>query len=150
MAAVNKKKKPSVEKKDEDKDVIKENPYKNLQPDSEGPYTEIFLIRHCRQDYSKQEKLPDAMVPLSKRGIKERAFLTERLLKMNINSVYASSLKRAQESALEFLDKTKKKLNVEPGLNEIDWLHWRNIKYFNMSEEGRKKRFAGHKELDKQ
>lgn len=133
-----------------DNNLIKENPYKNIQPESSGPYTEIFLIRHCQQDYSLQEEIADELMPLSKEGLKQRGYLTKRLLKMNIHSVYASGLKRAQETAEKFVAKTKKPLKIDAGLNEIDWLHWRNIKYFNMSEKGRKKRFPGHKELDKQ
>lgn len=154
MRVVDNKKKASSDIKGENiklgDNLIKENPYNKIQATSSGPYTEIFLIRHCRQDYSKQEKIVDALIPLSKTGLKERSFLTKRLLKMNIDTVYASTLKRAQDSAFDFLKKSEKKLKIEAGLDEIDWQHWCNIKYFNMSEEGRKKRFPGHDKVDKQ
>lgn len=126
------------------------NPYNKIQQKTKGPYTEIFLIRHCNPDYSLQKKLGDALMPLSKHGIKQRKYLTDRLMLMNIDKVYTSTLKRAQESALLFSKKTKKRAVVDDGLDEIDWKEWRNIKYFNMSEEGRKKRFEGHKDLDSQ
>lgn len=150
----NKKKSVTTVKKVEeillDDSLIKENPYKKIQAKGSGPYTEIFLIRHCRQDYSQQELVADALVPLSRAGLKERSFLTNRLLKMKIDTVYASTLKRAQDSASEFLKISKKRLKIDAGLDEVDWQQWRNIKYFNMSEEGRKKRFTGHEVMDKQ
>lgn len=129
---------------------LKKNPYSRIQPKTKGPYTEIFLVRHCHPDYSLQTKVGDNLMPLSKIGLEQRQYLTKRLLSMNIDRVYTSSLKRAQESAAIYLKKTKKRAVVDSDLDEIDWQHWRNIKYFNMSEEGRKKRFEGHLDIDRQ
>ncbi len=150
-----KKTNPKNTKKDKIKPVAKtkktlaKNPYSKIQPKTKKPHTEIFLIRHCNPDYSLQKKLGDRLMPLSKAGLRQRKFLTEKLLDMDIDRVYTSSIKRAQETAVTYLKKTKKRAVVESGLDEINWSHWRNIKYFNMSEEGRKKRFKGHTDLDR-
>jgi len=128
----------------------KKNPYSKIQPKTSAPYTEILLIRHCHPDYDLQKKIGDRLLPLSKNGLRQRKFLTDRLLKMGIDKVYTSSIKRAQETAKDYLKKTGKLAIVEDGLDEIHWAHWRNIKFFQMSEDNRKKRFKGHKYFDKE
>ncbi len=128
----------------------KKNPYSKIQPKTKAPYTEIFLIRHCHPNYDLQKKLGDRLMPLSRDGLKQRKFLTNKLLEMDIDKVYTSSIARAQETAKEYLRKTGKRVIVDCGLDEIHWAHWRNVKFFNMSEENRKKKFVGHKELDRE
>ncbi len=125
------------------------SPYAKLQTKTKAPYTEIYLIRHCNPNYKLEKKLGDRHMPLSKHGLAQRKLLTKRLLKLHIDKVYTSTIVRAQESALEYLKKTKKEACVEAGLDEIDWKHWMRIKYFNMSEETRRKRFKDHKKLDR-
>lgn len=115
-----------------------------------GPYTEIFLIRHCQPNYKLQLELGDDLMPLSKTGLKQRKYLSDRLLKMKIDRIYTSDLERAKESAADLAKRSKKRIVIDADLNEVDWKHWRNIKYFNMSEEGRKKRFEKHGEFDHQ
>ena len=128
----------------------KKNPYSKIQPKTTAPYTEIFLIRHCHPDYDLQKKLGDRFMPLSRSGLKQRKFLTAKLLEMEIDKVYTSSVKRAQETAKDYLKKAGKRAIIDDGLDEIHWAHWRNIKFFNMSEDNRKKRFKGHKYFDKE
>ncbi len=125
-------------------------PYAKTQPKIKSPYTEIYLIRHCHPDYDKQKKLGDKNMPLSSSGKRQRRFLTDRLLKMNIDKVYTSDIQRAKETASLYLKKTKKEACIDEDLNEIHWEHWVQIKYFNMSEKTRRERFSDHKRLDKQ
>lgn len=125
-----------------------QNPYSKLRPATKGPYTEIYLIRHCNPDYSLEKKLGDRLMPLSKFGLKQRRVLTKRLLKMEVDKVYTSSIVRAQETAYEYVQKARKKAFVDAGLDEIDWQHWVRIKYFNMSEEVRRRRFKKYHKLD--
>lgn len=125
-------------------------PYGKTQKKSKSPFTEIYLIRHCNPDYKLQKKLGDKDMPLSTYGKKQRRFLTERLLSLSIDTVYTSEIQRAKETASLYLKKSKKEAIVDDGLNEINWTHWVMIKYFNMSEDTRKKRFKEHKDLDKQ
>jgi broad specificity phosphatase PhoE len=69
---------------------------------------------------------------------------------MSFNAIYSSGLKRAQETAEEYVKKTGMNLIVDYRLDEIDWVHWHKIKYFNMTEQTRKKNLASHRILDKQ
>jgi len=89
-------------------------------------------------------------MPLSKVGLKQRDYLTTRLLKSKIDLVYTSELKRAISSAEPFVKKTKKKIIINDRLNELHWGHWYKMKYFNMTEKEREKRLAKHKVLDKE
>ncbi len=126
------------------------NPYVKLQPSTKGPYTEILLIRHCHPDYKLERKTGDKDMPLSKEGLKQRKFLTARLMKSKINLIYSSELKRAQETAAEFAKKSKHEVIVNKRLNEYNWVHWYKMKYFNMTEKEREKRLTKHKVLDKE
>jgi alpha-ribazole phosphatase/probable phosphoglycerate mutase len=91
----------------------------------------------------------DFNMPLSDIGLKQREYLTQRLLDMDIDKVYSSELLRAQETVRPFVAQTGKKLIIDNRLNEIDWKDWYRVKYFNMSEVTRAKRFKQYKKLDK-
>ncbi|MFA5184074.1 MAG: histidine phosphatase family protein [Patescibacteria group bacterium] len=126
------------------------NPYVKLKPPSRKPYTEILLIRHCNPDYKQEKTLGDYDMPLSAAGRKQRRFLTESLLRMRIDNIYASGLPRAQESAAIFAKQTGQSLIVDQRLDEIDWKDWHRIKYFHMSEATRAKKFKPYPRLDKE
>lgn len=126
------------------------NPYSKLRPPLSKPYTEIYLIRHCHPNYKLEKKLGEKNMPLSPAGRKQRDFLTRRLLKMDIDRVYMSSLVRAQETAANYLKKTGKKAAIDDRLDEINWTSWYRIKYFNMSEASRRKHLKSRRRLDKQ
>lgn len=123
-------------------------PYAELSPKTKKPYTEILLIRHCHPDYSIEKKTGDRDMPLSKDGVKQRKYLTKRLMQAGVDKVYVSELKRAQETAEVFLKKTKLKQIVNPRLNEFHWTHWYKMKYFNMTQREREKRLKKHRILD--
>jgi len=125
------------------------NPYLRLKPATRRPYTEIFLIRHCHPDYSLEKKLGEYNMPLSPAGLKQRRYLTKRLLKLGLEKIYTSGLPRAQESAKELVRKTGQEIIVETRLDEINWKNWHRIKYFNMSEAGRKEQLRSHSQLDR-
>ncbi len=127
-----------------------QNPYAKLRPPVRRPYTEIYLIRHCHPDYSQEKKVGERNMPLSAAGIKQRKLLTAKLLRMDIDKLYASGLVRAQETGAAYANKTEKSLIIDPRLDEIDWKDWYRIKYFNMSEKTREKKFKPHLRLDKE
>lgn len=124
------------------------NPYVKIQPKTKRPYTEILLIRHCHPNYKLEKKLGDKKLPLSPDGLKQRRYLTARLLRANIDVICASELTRAQETAADFAKKANKNLLINPRLNEFNWEDWYKIKYFNMTEKEREKRLKRHKVLD--
>jgi len=126
------------------------NPYAKLKPSSRRPYTEIYLIRHCHPDYHLEKKVGEYNMPLSKTGLKQRQYLTKKLLSLKIDKVYASGLRRAQESAAPYLAKTGQAMNIDQHLDEINWKDWYRLKYFNMSEKTREKKMQRYKVLDKE
>lgn len=126
------------------------NPYARLKPSSRRPYTEIYLIRHCHPDYRSEKKVGEYGMPLSKTGLKQREYLTKRLLATKFDKVIASSLTRAQESAALYLGHTRQKLHIDERLDEIDWKGWYRLKYFNMTEKMREKKLKHHQKLDKE
>lgn len=124
------------------------SPYSKIKPKIRRPYTVIYLVRHCNPDYGSERLVGDFNMPLSDIGLKQCEFLTRRLLDMEIDKVYSSELLRAQETVRPFASQTGKKVIIDNRLNEIDWKDWYRVKYFNMSETTRAKRFKQYKKLD--
>jgi len=127
-----------------------QNPYIKIKPKTRRPYTEVYLIRHCHPDYTKEKKLGEANMPLSKHGLRQRKLLTAALVDLKLNRAYSSELIRSRETAESYIKKTKKELIIDKRLNEINWVHWLRTKYFNMSEDRREKKLNNHAQLDKQ
>ncbi|HNU81679.1 MAG TPA: histidine phosphatase family protein [bacterium] len=131
--------------------MMKKNPYARLQPKTREPYTVIYLVRHANPDYRLEKKLGDRLMPLSKEGKLQASFLAKRLLKLDLDTVYASSLARAQETASIFANRRKKRpIIIDERLDEIDWKNWHRVKYFRTSEERRKQYLPNYHVLDKQ
>lgn len=126
------------------------NPYIKIKPKTRKPYTEIFLIRHCNPEYKLENSLGERKMPLSKTGLKQQKYLNKKLSSLNIERVYSSEIKRAQETALIFAKKIKKEVIVDKRLDEIDWKDWTRLKYFNMSEKTRVKHLKNYRHLDEQ
>lgn len=127
-----------------------QNPYVKLRPKTRRPYTVIYLVRHCHPDYTKEKKLGDFNMPLSPFGNEQLQFLTERLVKLKIDKIYASELKRAQETAAPIAGILNIEVNISPRLNEIEWWDWYRIPYFNTSELNRSKKLKNYVELNAQ
>lgn len=127
-----------------------QNPYIKLRPKTRRPYTVIYLVRHCHPDYSTQKKVGDFNMPLSFFGREQLKFLTERLVKLKIDQLYVSELKRAQETVAPLESILEKKAIIDPRLNEIDWWDWYRVPYFNTSEENRPKKVKDYLRLEKQ
>lgn len=129
---------------------MKKNPYHRLQPKTRHPYTLVYLIRHANPNYRLEKKLGDALMPLSTTGKKQAKFLAKRLKDLKPETVYASSLARAQETAAIFVNHTKLAVEVDDRLDEIDWKAWHRVKYFRTSEERRKQCLPAYRKLDAQ
>jgi len=127
-----------------------QNPYSKIKPKTRRPYTEIYLIRHGHPDYAQQKKLGEQNMPLSLIGRRQRAYLTKKLLALDIDKIYSSGLVRAQETAALYAAKKSAEILVDRRLDEIDWKNWYRIKYFNMSEKTRKKKFNHYVSLNEQ
>ncbi|MDD2680915.1 MAG: histidine phosphatase family protein [Patescibacteria group bacterium] len=129
---------------------MKKNPYSRLQPKTRKPYTTIYLIRHANPNYLLEKKLGDSLMPLSLEGKKQARELAKALTKLSIDSVYASCLARAQETASYFANRHHLEIRVDERLDEIDWKAWHRVKYFRTSEERRKQSLVSYRVLDKQ
>jgi broad specificity phosphatase PhoE len=127
-----------------------QSPYVKIKPHIRSPYTVIYLIRHCNPDYATEKIIGDFNMPLSKIGLEQRKYLTAQLKKIKIDQIYASGMRRAEESAELLAKHLRKKIKTEMRLNEIDWKDWYRIKYFNMSEKTRTKRFKSYVHLNRQ
>ncbi|MCX6797870.1 MAG: histidine phosphatase family protein [Candidatus Falkowbacteria bacterium] len=126
-----------------------QNPYIKLKPKTRKPYTYIYLIRHGNPDYTQEKDLGEHRMPLSEFGLKQGRLLAKRLKALKISKVYSSELTRAQETARLFTKLYKKKIFIDKRLNEIDWLDWYRIPYFNMSEKRRVKKLKHYAKLDR-
>lgn len=125
-----------------------QNPYIKIKPKTNEPYTEVYLIRHCNPDYRQEKKLGEKNMPLSVVGMKQARYLAKKLLTLDINRVYSSSINRAQETALMYVKKIKKEIVIDERLDEIDWKNWTRIKYFNRSEKKRAEHVINYRDLD--
>jgi broad specificity phosphatase PhoE len=123
-------------------------PYAQTKQPISKPYTFIYLIRHSNPDKLNGAGLSDYEVPLSSEGQTKRRYLTRYLKQLRIQAIYSSELTRAKETALELAKISRKKIIIEPRLNEFNWTDWHKIRYFHTSEKRRVKNFAGYKELD--
>ncbi len=129
---------------------MKKNPYSRLQPKTREPYTVIYLVRHANPDYRLEKKLGDRLIPLSTEGKRQAKFLAARLQGLDIDTVYASSLARAQETAAIFANRRHLTIQVDERLDEIDWKDWYRVRYFRTSEERRKQYLPDYRLLEKQ
>ncbi len=123
-------------------------PYAKTRPKISGPYTSIYLIRHCHPDYTKRVKLGDAKMPLSPIGLKQRKLLRKKLIQIKLDKIYVSELVRSQETAQNYANSYHKRMFIDPRLNEVDWSEWYKLKYFNMSEQARVHKIKRYRTLD--
>lgn len=128
--------------------MVYRNPYIKLKPKTSRPYTVIYLIRHCNPDYKLEQTLGDRDMPLSVFGRQQRTYLTKRLLKLSLNKLYASGLKRAQETAAPIAVKLGKELIIDERINEIDWYKWYRVPYFQTIEKNRPKKVKDYRKLE--
>ena len=129
---------------------MKKNPYSRLQPKTREPYTTIYLIRHAHPNYNLKKKLGDRLMPLSPVGVKQTKELAKALTRLKIDSVYASSFARSQQTAAYFSNRHHLDIRLDERLDEIDWKAWHRVKYFRTSEERRKQSLTSYRLLDKQ
>lgn len=130
--------------------VALQTPYGKTIPQINGPYTRIYLIRHCHPDYNVKHLVGDEKMPLSDLGKKQRKLLNKKLEQIKLEKLYASEFTRSKETAEDFAKKHKKKIFIDKRLNEIDWTEWYKIKYFNMSEKNRIKKLPKYRKLDQE
>lgn len=125
-----------------------QTPYAKTRQVINGPYTRIYLIRHCHPDYTLKEKLGDKAMPLSELGKKQRKLLNKKLNQIKLEKIYASEFVRSKETAEEFAKKQGHKIHLDKRLDEVDWTEWYKIKYFRMSEKTRIKKIKEYRAME--
>lgn len=90
--------------------------------------TTLYLIRHGVTAWNKQKRYCGRLdVPLSPEGKKQAGRLHERLKNTHFDAVYASTLKRAQQTAgIVFKGK---RIRKEKGLKEINFGIFEGMRY---------------------
>jgi probable phosphoglycerate mutase len=126
------------------------NPYSFKRPKITGPYTSIYLIRHCHPAYELQEQLGDLKMPLSSIGLHQRGFLSKKLLTLGIDKIYASQFRRSKMTAQPLAEALNLHPVIDRRLNEINWENWYKIKYFNMSDKTRVRRIKNYRQMEKE
>ena len=97
-----------------------QTPYAKTLPQINGPYTRIYLIRHCHPDYQIKHMVGDEKMPLSDLGRKQRKLLNKKLEQIKLEKIYASDFTRAKETAEDFAKKHKKRIYTDERLNEVE------------------------------
>lgn len=131
-----------------DPSLEEQTPYAKTRQVINGPYTRIYLIRHCHPDYTLKEKLGDKGMPLSELGKKQRKLLNKKLEQIRLEKIYISEFVRSKETAEEFAKKHKKIMHLDKRLDEVDWTEWYKVKYFRMSEKTRIKKVREYKSME--
>ena len=91
--------------------------------------TRLYLVRHGETTASAEDRFSGAVVaPLSDEGCRQATLLGQRLAETAIDSVYASPLIRATETARLIIGSRRLELNRVDGLREIAHGHWEGLK----------------------
>lgn len=90
--------------------------------------TRIYLIRHGATTLSAEDRFAGATdVDLSDEGRRQAACLGERLAPEAISAVYASPLRRTQDTAASIAAPHRLAVTSERGLREIDHGRWEGL-----------------------
>ncbi len=88
--------------------------------------TQLLLIRHGENDYTRQGKLAGwtSGVHLNAEGLKQAQALAERLNQAPIRAIYSSPLERARETAAPLAKAKSLSVLVRSGLGEVQYGRW--------------------------
>ena len=90
--------------------------------------TTVLLARHGETEWNREERYQGhADPPLNKTGRGQAEQLAEQLAQEPIEAVYASDLRRASETAEIVGARLGLRVDLEPGLREIDVGSWQGL-----------------------
>jgi probable phosphoglycerate mutase len=85
----------------------------------------FLLIRHGENDWvGKRLAGRTPQVHLNANGIKQAKAISELLSPLPFNAIYSSPLERAMETAQPLAEKLSLPINIQNGLQEIDFGNW--------------------------
>lgn len=89
----------------------------------------IIFARHGETDYNKEDKLQGVSdTALNEKGIKQAVQLAKFCSRVGVQAVYASPLRRAQQTANAIVEETGAVLYTEDILSEICYGEWEGKK----------------------
>ncbi len=92
--------------------------------------TEIILARHGETEWNVEEVCRGRIdVELNETGIKQAELLTEYLSDSKIDAIYSSPLKRALKTAEIIAGYHKLKVEIAPGLIDLDYGKWQGLSH---------------------
>lgn len=95
----------------------------------------IILIRHGSTDWNIQYRFQgQSDIPLNEIGLQEANAISRRLKNENINTIYSSDLKRAQETAQIIARYHQDQIVLDPKLREIDFGDWEGLTYKDIQQ----------------
>jgi probable phosphoglycerate mutase len=88
--------------------------------------TDILLIRHGENDYTKKGKLAGWLpgVHLNETGLAQANAVAERLAKAAVKAIYSSPLERALETASPLAKAKKLSIHKRDGVGEVRYGDW--------------------------
>lgn len=95
----------------------------------------MILIRHGSTDWNIQDRFQgQSDIPLNEIGLQQANALSRRLKNENINAIYSSDLKRAQETAQIIAKYHQDQTVLDPKLREIDFGDWEGLTYKDIQQ----------------
>lgn len=97
---------------------------------------QLILIRHGVTDWNEQQKyIGSTDLNLSKKGIAQARAISNALKNEPLTAIYSSEFKRALQTAEIIAENHNLKINVLPGLNEIDFGKWEGLTFNQIDNE---------------
>lgn len=97
-------------------------------PQSDRPATRLLLIRHGEVEARYQSKFGGVIdMNLSPEGKKQATILANYLRAKTIDAIYASPMKRVQQTLAPTLKISQHAQTIMPGLKEIDFGKWTGL-----------------------
>lgn len=87
-------------------------------------FTRLYLIRHGQTDWNKEKMIQGVLnnIPLNVTGTKQAKALSKRMKdEYQVDVIYASTAKRAQQTAEEINANFNVGLHINANLNEVDF-----------------------------
>lgn len=91
--------------------------------------TKILLIRHGDTDYVDEALAGRIDSPLNAEGHEQSLRVAEALKHLSIDAIYASPLKRTQETAQPLAKFLKLEVIINPELNQVNFGDWQGLSF---------------------
>ncbi|MDR3460254.1 MAG: histidine phosphatase family protein [Verrucomicrobiae bacterium] len=110
-------------------------PLNSRRPTPPPTATRLLLIRHGEVEAAYHNKFGGTIdMNLSPNGKRQAKMLAKYLRGKTIDSIYASPMKRVQQTLAPTLKQSKLKQTIYPGLHEIDFGDWSGLGWKEVEE----------------